>query len=966
MKRPPSIRRFTSVLTSAVLCAAVLLLPHAQAPAHGAAANGTNPPPLVPLPAGHPALNPTNTATAPGSTPKPRPTWWSFAPLATTPPPAVSRADWGRTPVDAFILARLEAKKLSPSPRADRATLLRRAYLDLLGLPPTPEEVQAYVQDLAPDPEAWNALVGRLLQRPEHGERWARYWLDVARFAESSGFEHDYDRPAAYHYRDFVIRALNEDLPFDQFVRWQIAGDEFEPDNPQALMATGFLGAGVFPTQITANEVERTRYDAMDDMLATTGTAMLGITIGCARCHDHKSDPFTAQDYYRLLATFTTTVRSELDLDLDPAAHRRAKEAFDTAHAPLTQALKAYETRDLPGRFDAWLASGAPLPSRPAWKTLSFSTTRSDAGATFRRLDDGSYLAEGKNGDSDRYTFSTELRETGIQSLRLEALPDAGLVHGGPGRADNGNFALSRIRVFTSPLDGSTTNEVALVRPRATFQQNSNHLGIAASLDDNPQSGWAIDPKFGTANAAGFEFAQAIGHPDGLRFTVVLEFKVNTRHNLGHLRLSVGSEPSPDLEGNALPAPIASLLAKLKTSTDQSRTDLAPAERETLRDWWRHSDPGWRKLAEAVEAHARTAPQPKRTKVLTCTEGNTPVRMHTQGADFFPETHILQRGSTDLKRGVATQAFPAVLSRATEDGPGTNRWSWQPPAGAKFSGRRRTLSNWMTDTDHGAGHLLARVIVNRLWQHHFGRGLVETPNDFGAQGSRPTHPELLDWLAGELIRQGWRLRPIHQLLMTSAVYQQATTRAETRTAEVSPEDPADYRSFQPRRLEAEAIRDSVLAVCGVLDKRPFGPGTLDEASTRRSIYFTVKRSQLVPAMQVFDVPEPLVSQGTRPATTVAPQALLFLNSPHLRTWAARFAERIAPRAETPFSEAAQRAFAFALGRAPTPNELTAATAFLERQSTTYRGAHEPARARTLALTDFTQAMLGLNEFVYVQ
>ncbi|MGE4180574.1 MAG: DUF1549 domain-containing protein, partial [Limisphaerales bacterium] len=260
---------------------------------------------------------------------------WAFQPLASPPSPEVRLPNWAQTPIDRFILSALEARGLAPGPPAERRTLLRRGHLDLLGMPPTPAEVDAFVGDPAPTPEAWRRVVRELLRRPQHGERWARYWLDVARFAESSGFEHDYDRPAAYHFRDFVIRAFNDDMPFDQFVRWQLAGDEFAPDDPLALMATGFLGAGVFPTQITANEVERTRYDAMDDMLATTGTAMLGLTIGCARCHDHKFDPISTHEYYRMLATFTTTTRSELELDLDPAASRRAKAAFDAAQQPL-------------------------------------------------------------------------------------------------------------------------------------------------------------------------------------------------------------------------------------------------------------------------------------------------------------------------------------------------------------------------------------------------------------------------------------------------------------------------------------------------------------------------------------------------------------------------------------------------------------------------------------------------------
>jgi mono/diheme cytochrome c family protein len=882
--------------------------------------------------------------------------WWAFQPLQRTEPPKVKTAKTARNSVDQFILARLEAAKLKLNPPADRRTLLRRASFNLHGMPPTPEAVDEFARDKSPD--AWPRIVARLLDSPRYGERWARHWLDVARFAESSGFEHDNDRPNAYHYRDFVIKALNADMPYDQFVRWQIAGDEFAPDDPLALMATGFLGAGVFPTQITANEVERTRYDAMDDMLATTGTAMLGLTVGCARCHDHKFDPIPARDYYRMLATFTTTVRSDISLDLEPDESRRAKEAFDREHAPLVAALKSYEERELSPKFDAWISAGAPLSAPATWALLEATESKSKAGATFKKLDDGSYLAEGKNGDTDVYTLTGNTPDRDLRALRLEALAHSSMVKGGPGRADNGNIGLSRIRVFASPLAGGETNEVKLIRPRATFEQNSNTLSIASALDDNPKTGWAVDPKFGTNHAAIFEFEHPVGFEGGTRLRVRLEFELNTRHNIGRPRLAVTTAAAQGFDGDALPSGVAGLLAKIRGAGAKPAA-LAAADRLLLLNWWRASEPGWQALHSKVEAHARQAPKPKLTKVLICGEGHPALRMHTQGADFFKETHFLHRGSTDLKKGVATPGFLQVLLREPEL---EKRWQWQPPAGAKFSGRRRTLANWMTDTDQGAGHLLARVIVNRLWQHHFGQGLVTTPNDFGAQGAKPTHPELLDWLAAELIRGGWRLKPLHQLLMTSAVYQQ---QAGADPAKVKA-DPANalLSRRHPQRLQAEAVRDSLLFVSGVLDTNMFGPGTLDQASRRRSIYFTVKRSQMIPAMQAFDAPEPLVSQGTRPTTTVAPQALLLMNSPHVRSWAAAFAQRLATTPEPSPAEAVARAYTLALNRPPTKSERADAVAFIEEQMLRYQ-TEQKADARQLALTDFAQVVLGLNEFIYV-
>src|SRR6516225_2019581 len=272
--------------------------------------------------------------------------FWSFQPLKRSELPAVKNQSWCRTPIDRFILAKLEEAGISPNPGAEKRQLLRRIYFDLVGLPPPPEAVDGFLQDDSPN--AYEKIIDRLLASPQYGERWGRHWLDLARFAESHGFEHDYDRPTAYHYRDFVLRAFNDDLPYDTFIKWQLAGDEFEPENNFALLATGFLAAGVHSTQITIKEVERHRYDEMDDMSATVGTAMLSLTIGCTRCHDHKFDPIPQADYYRLLSTFTATVRSELEINFEAEQYKKARAAFDRDHAPFVEALNQYEREELP------------------------------------------------------------------------------------------------------------------------------------------------------------------------------------------------------------------------------------------------------------------------------------------------------------------------------------------------------------------------------------------------------------------------------------------------------------------------------------------------------------------------------------------------------------------------------------------------------------------------------------------
>ncbi|MEQ8788538.1 MAG: PSD1 and planctomycete cytochrome C domain-containing protein [Pirellulaceae bacterium] len=902
--------------------------------------------------------------------------FWSFRPLADVAPPAAADDDWSRTPIDAFVLAKLAERKIAPNAEADRRTLIRRAYFDLIGLPPTARQVEEFLAD--DDPEAYERVIDRLLESPHYGERWGRHWLDVARFAESHGFEQDYDRPHAYHFRDFVIRALNDDMPFDQFVRWQLAGDEFAPDNPLAMMATGFLGSGVFPTQITANEVERTRYDALDDMTATVGTAMLGLTVGCARCHDHKYDPIPQADYYRMAATFTTTVRSNIELNMHPEAYRQAKAEFDREHAPLVAALEVYQQGELAKRFDAWLTGAKPaereLLEAARWSVLDDVEAKSKGGAKFRRLDDGSLLAEGENPADDVYTLTAQTTLADLRAIRLEALPHASLAKGGPGRAPNGNFALSKIEATIDSMnndDPPAPIKLTLVRPRASFQQNAGKLAVAAALVDDPQSGWAVDPQFGKRHAAVFALdAQSqksvanLPSDDPKRLVVSLKFSTNKQHALGRFRLSLTLHEG-DVDFDA-PEIADQLRVALQRTISQDADKLSDKQRGVLRDYFYKQDSMWKRLHARIDEHVAEAPRPDMQTVMVASEGFKPIRHHTQGADFFPETYFLHRGDCEQKRGVAEPGFLQVLSSAKDGG---NRWRETPPEGWRTSYRRRSLANWMTDTESGPGQLLARVIVNRLWQHHFGRGIVETPNDFGAQGASPSHPQLLDWLAGELIRGGWRLKPLHKLMMTSQVYRQ-TSQHRDAAAAADPENRLLWR-YPPRRLEAEVLRDAMLAVSGKLDRTMFGPGTLDEQHQRRSIYFMVKRSKLIPMMQLFDAPEPLVSVGDRPSTTIAPQALLFMNNEQVRSYAKGFASSLLKSAEAredgspDWDALVARGYMSALGRRPTKAERADNVAFLEQQAQRYAD-DKQAESNTLALADFCQVLMSLNEFVYVE
>lgn len=871
--------------------------------------------------------------------------WWAFQPLQTNAPATKTKVT---NPVDNYILAKASDKKLSLNKPADKRTLIRRAYFDLLGLPPTPEEIDAFVKDRSKD--AWPKLIDKLLDSPHYGERWARHWLDIARFAESSGFEHDFDREGAFYYRDFVIKALNSDMPYDQFIKWQLAGDEFAPTNALALSATGFVGSGVFPTQITANEVERTRYDALDDMLATTSVAFMGLTVGCARCHDHKYDPIPSKDYYRMLSTFTTAVRSEVDLDMNPEKTKPLHDKWQAKYAEWLAELKKFEEGMQPA-FNQFLGARtsvrfndettAPETFTNTWTILEISKITSKAGATFKPLDDSSYLAEGTNGDDDEYTITGSTSLERITAIRLDALSHPSMPHSGPGRAENGNFALSKIRVFIGD-----TNKVTITKATADFQQNDKNLSIASSIDSDPKTGWAVDPQFGKDHSAMFTFAKPIELTNGMTLKIVLDFHVNKQHNIGRPRLSVTGDEKPSWENPVMPGQVIEILAKHETTKTENRN--------LVFNWWKQTDSDWRKLNDKVEQQAAEEPNGK-TKVLICGEGYKPVRMYTQGADFFEQTYILKRGNTDMKDGVASQGFLQVLN-----GKSVDHWKFKTPKDAKFSGRRATLANWIVDTNSGAGILAARVMVNRLWQHHFGRGIVETPNDFGHAGALPSHPELLDYLASELLHNGWHLKPIHKLIMTSATYMQSTAR-DAKKESLDAENKYFCRRT-PCRLEGEAIRDCMLAVSGALDPTMFGPGTKDEHSKRRSIYFTVKRSELIPSMVAFDCPEPLVSQGMRPTTTVAPQALLVLNGPQVREWADELAKKVDTNNDDKFIAHAYRTM---LGRNPTGTEQKDAEAFLKKQIASYKADDKTAtNAHSLAATDFCQVLFGLNEFVY--
>ena len=722
---------------------------------------------------------------------------WSLQAISNSPPPAVRNKHWVRNPIDRFVLARLEAAKLAPSSGADRRTLIRRLSFDLTGLPPSPEEVDAFVRDRAPD--AYEQLVDRLLDSPRYGEHQARQWLDVIRYSDSNGFDWDEFRPRAWRFRDYVIRAFNADKPFDQFIREQLAGDELLAGPPRtaaeqdSLIATGYLRLGPQDNSAGAfNEQDRSRAELMADLVETTSSAFLGLTMACCRCHDHKFDPLSQADHFRLRAFFEPVKFTDdlpLDLATEQESIRRHNEKLDAQLKPFEQ-----QRDELLAKVKQRLRDERAAKLAPEEKTW------------------------------------------------LE-LPQPSQV-------------------------GDLKSKVEAVKQKI--------------------------------------------------------------------------EPSDQEVNDAL------------NDKEKERRDQLGKEIAALKKQRRDFTLGW---------------------LMTDADGAVPV------------THVLFQGNHKLPREVVEPGFISALD--------PNPAAIRKAANAKTTGRRLTLAEWIASPTNP---LTARVLVNRVWQTHFGRGLVATGNDFGLAGARPANPELLDWLAAEFVRSGWSLKKLHRLVVTSAAYRQAfsqpvisrsvtsksVTKAMRQTTATHTDSPitgsliTDSLIPVPRRLSAEQLRDALLAVAGILQPKSGGPPVwpdlppevlqanpafLDDNETKtkgwypspkaeqnvRGIFLVQKRTVRVPFMETFDLPENATSCARRNVSTVAPQALSLLNSPLATEVAQAFAARVERETPATARERVERAFLLALQRRPASAERVACEHFLAQRS----------------LPELCRALLNLNEFIYV-
>lgn len=856
----------------------------------------------------------------------PRSDHWAFkAPERTTPPP-VQEAAWLRNPIDSFVLARLEQEGIKPSPEADRYTLIRRLSLDLLGLPPLPEDVDAFVND--PSPYAYEALVNRLLASPHFGERWGRHWLDAARYADSDGFEKDTVRPYAWRYRNWVIDALNRDMPFDQFTILQLAGDLVPGSTTEDKVATGFH-RNTLTNKEGGVDPEQFRVEQVVDRTNTTGSVFLGLTVACAQCHSHKYDPISQKDYYQLYAFFNTGVEKDIPapLDAEVEVYKQAKAAHDARQADLQKAIDAYRP-ELETKLAEW-AANQDL-TEPEWHVLSPAGSISSGGATLTRLDDESILASGQQAARDTYTVNFVTGLTGITAFRLEALTDPSLPKNGPGRAADGNLVLTEFNVKAArPTDPGTSEPVPFAEAIAAYSQEG--YAVSGAVDNNRGTGWAIAPRDGVAvdQAAIFTTVNDAGFSEGTIFTAALEQQYRESFTVGRFRISVTRSPRALVQ---LPGAIR---AALKTPADQ-RTE---AQQSQLLEYYGAIDAKMRELKAAYNAHAKAAPQPPPTHAQTIAENPEP-----------PETHIHIRGDF-LRPGEAVQADAlAVLPPLKPRGPKPDRLD---------------LARWLVDP---ANPLTARVTVNRVWDHLFGRALVFTSNDFGTRGEAPSHPELLDWLATEFMARGWSMKDMIRLIVTSAAYRQSSNIRE----DLVDRDPLNVLLARQGRFrgEAEINRDLFLAASGLLNPAIGGPSvrpplpkgvaelgyagsvrwpeSQGDDKYRRGLYIFFQRTVPYPMLMTFDCPDSNVTCIRRTRSNTPLQALTLLNDPVFNECAQALARRILTQGGASPDQRLRYAFRVCLSREPSAVELDE----LQRLLTDQRAAFErnPASASDAAGT----------------
>jgi hypothetical protein len=843
---------------------------------------------------------------------------WSYIPPQRPGVPEVDEPGFVKNPIDRFLLQPILAAHLQPAPEADRITLIRRLSFDLTGLPPSKEQVDAFLNDREPD--AYERLVDRLLASPHFGERMAIYWLDLVRYADSIGYHSDNPMNVA-PYREYVIRSFNANTPFDQFTIEQLAGDLL----PNATLTTKVASAYNRLLQTTeeggaqAKEYEA-KYAA--DRVRNVSSVWLGATVGCAQCHDHKFDPFTTRDFYSLAAFFA---------DIQEAAVGRREPGMPVPDADQSAALKkldgqmaqAQKTLDTPTpELAAAQAEWEKQHSRPMeWITVAPSEAAMTSVRALPRQADGILRASGGHPGPIIYTVKARAGRAGLTGFRLEVLPDPALASQGPGLSENGNFVLTEFRVTAEP-----GGPVKLVKAIADHAQDK--FPITAALDGKDDTGWAILPETGKPHTAIFEAENPLGGAE-TTLTFTLEHKSKyPNHAIGQFRLAVTASPNPARELE-LPANIRAVLAVAPEQRNE-------AQRNELAAYYRGIAPALQPVREALATLKAQKDQLLETIPKTLISVSGPPRT----------VRILPRGNwLDESGPIVEPNTPEFLPPLRAEGPRATRLD---------------LARWLVSRDNP---LPARVFVNRLWKLYFGQGLSKTLEDLGSQGEWPTHPELLDWLAVEFIDSGWDIKHMVRLIVTSGAYR----RTSKPTPEQTERDP--YNRLLARqgrfRIDAEMVRDNALAVSGLLSQRiggesdkPYQPrgywsalnfppreweNDRGEKQYRRGLYTHWQRSFLHPSLLAFDAPSREECTAERARSNIPQQALVLLNDPTYVEAARAFAERILREGGSSNDDRLRWAFGQCLSREPKPEEMRILSSLLDKHTSEYHADPEAAR-----------------------
>lgn len=849
---------------------------------------------------------------------------WAFQPLAPGAPPAVKKTRWVRNEIDRFILARLERAGIAPSPEADPRTLIRRLSLDLTGLLPPPDEVAAFVKASARDREAaYNAQVERLLGSPHYGERWGRHWLDQARYADSNGYTIDAER-VMWPYRDWVIKAFNDDLPFDRFTIEQLAGDLLPNPTKSQLVATGFH-RNTFINEEGGVDPEQARTEQVIDRANTTGAIWLGLTLGCAQCHTHKFDPIPHKDYYQMYAFFNSTadVNNQGPTVLVKRGEMFGKPEEETV-ARRELSLEEWERAET-ARLERNPAVTAP--DKPVqWQPLEIVKYDTEAQAPLERLDDNSILIASNGSQNDAYRILGGINSPRVAAVRLRVLPYDTLPGNGPGMGPNGAFILTE---FYADAEGGRHNF-----NYAFAEDEQSEYPARTAIDNNARTGWAINPSKATAGQpreAIFVYSKPRMF-DGRRLSFTLRHDLKPRYAIGRFAIDVATETPHDRRG-------AALLTALKTAANARTTEQQA-------------------IVQTAFASAGA--------VNELTNNNSVAAMVMRDIAHPRATYLFTRGDSTrpdkklglLKPGVLSAVAPALPESAA---PRT----------------RLDLADWLVDP---ANPLTARVTINRMWMRYFGRGMVETEEDFGTQGSPPTHPELLDWLAGEFMRRGWSQKAMHRLIVTSATYRQTSDARK----DLNETDPRNLLLARQERLrvEAEIVRDAALSASGLLNARIGGPGvrppqpdgvysftqvkknwTVAQGGDRfrRAMYTVFYRSAPYPLLTTFDAPDFQTVCTRRPRSNTPLQSLTLANDPAFMEIAQGLARRLVRDVPGEFAARLdarlRHAFVLSYSRPPDAAELAMLRGYVERQLRSF--AAEPAGAATLAGNESLKA--GLTE-----